>query len=80
MFSLPDSAQPESLQKFTGIRAHLGFRVIRRVIGNRPTYKFVYRGVNRMAWTLPSSGPLRTIAMAAICPCSLILLAMVGRV
>src|SRR5271163_1116240 len=38
-----------------------------------------FTGVNRMAWMLPSSGPLRTIAMAPICPRSLILLAMVAN-
>src|SRR5580698_11335234 len=32
-------------------------------------------GVNRMAWILPSSGPLMTVAMPEICPRSLILLA-----
>ena len=38
-----------------------------------------FTGVNRMAWMLPASGPLRTIAMAPICPRSLILLAMVAN-
>ena len=36
-----------------------------------------FTGVARKAWTLPSSGPLRTVAMPEICPRSLILLAVV---
>src|SRR5215472_14429099 len=32
-------------------------------------------GVNRMAWILPVSGPVSTVAMPEICPRSLILLA-----
>src|SRR5580658_7985388 len=36
-------------------------------------------GVNRMAWILPSPGPLMTVAMPEICPRSLILLAAIMK-
>src|SRR5215472_7530054 len=42
-----------------------------------PTLAFT--GVARKEWILPTSGPLRTVAMPEICPRSLILLAMVAK-
>src|SRR6516164_1118323 len=38
-----------------------------------------FTGVNRMAWILPSSGPLMTVAMPEICPRSLTLLAAIVK-
>src|SRR5215469_281902 len=41
---LPDSAESESLQKLCG---HVGFRVCRHLVCNRPLYAFVYRGCDK---------------------------------
>src|SRR5271170_3826918 len=72
------SAESESLQKLIDICGHIGLRACTHDACNRLAYGS-FTGVARKAWTLPVSGPLRTVAMPEICPRSLILLAMVAR-